>query len=376
MFISFQSKRENQFLIFLVIIFFLGCKPKGDSEYFNGQVAIVDCEKMDSLKGEKVEIENNYPGWFNASDSLIFIHTIIKQENFITVYNYLTGEHKGEFFIKGRGPGEFINLSKIYQIYKRDNRRMATLYSPNNEEIVVWDITNSLSKGCTQNTLISIKNISSDNKLLYGGFYLINDSTYLLGIPVYYSTTDGERYPLSMFVKVNTKTGDILQKFTLFNMPVINKNDNFFFKSNNYYSFSGVIHPDGKKYFMAMIALAQVNILNLETGELKGFRLNDTPDFSYLNNNKDKFKVYYTNVAADEQFICCLYSGKVFEKGKDFPSTDYIYVFNWEGDFVKKVYLEHNASQIAVDSKNGYILTKDDVEGIVYRYDLAAVLRN
>lgn len=352
----------------------LNCNSQADRKYFNGQISIVDCNLTDTIQGEKIEIGNSYPGWLNASDSLIFIHTIIKQENFITVYNYITGELKGEFFIKGRGPGEFINLSKIYQIYKRDNRLMATLYSPNNEEIVVWNITNSLSKGCTQNTLISIKNISSDNKLIYGGFYLINDSTYLLGVPVYYSTTDGERYPLSMFVKVNTKTGELLQKFTLFNMPVINKNDNFFFRSNNYYSFSGVIHPDGKKYFMAMIALAQVNILNLETGELKGFRLKDTPDFSYLSNNKDKFKVYYTNVTADEQFIYCLYSGKVFERGKDFPRADYIYVFNWEGVFVKKVYLDHNASQIAVDSKTGYLVTQDDVEGTVYRYDLATVL--
>jgi len=142
MLVFFQHKRKVLFLgcPLIIVLLAFSCNSQADRKYFNGQISIVDCKLTDTIQGEKVEIGNNYPGWLNASDSLIFIHSIIKQENFITVYNYVTGEHKGEFFIKGRGPGEFINLSKIYQIYRRDDQLKATLYSPNDEGIVVWDI--------------------------------------------------------------------------------------------------------------------------------------------------------------------------------------------------------------------------------------------
>lgn len=59
-----------------------------------------------------------------------------------------------------------------------------------------------------------------------------------------------------------------------------------FFYSND------AIKPDGTKVVQAMVHLAQLNILDLETGHVSGYRLEGEPDFSVLKVMKNKVVFY------------------------------------------------------------------------------------
>ena len=97
------------------------------------------------------------------------------------------------------------------------------------------------------------------------------------------------------------------------------------------------ISPDRSKIAMGMAMLAQINALDLETGRQTGYRLKGMPGFEIFHKNLDDAKVYFTQVQADDSHIYALYSDKKY--GSGWGAQDLLYIFNWNGELVRKVRL-------------------------------------
>lgn len=214
-----------------------------------------------------------YQGWLYLNDSLILIHSFMNPNHFIPTFDIITGENKGEFLVRGNGPNEFQNLSKIYQVYEdNDGDKIAVLHLIMQDKIVLWNITQSISSNSTiLEEIISLKNVKIEIGWFRNGVYRMNQNTFLTGTPMYYTASDSKDYKLQKYQKINVKTSEVEQEYLLLKRPIINNSKNFYFPGNDFYTSSTLMHPLGKQLFTAMISMAQVNIIDLETGEQKAF---------------------------------------------------------------------------------------------------------
>jgi hypothetical protein len=129
------------------------------------------------------------------------------------------------------------------------------------------------------------------------------------------------------------------------------------------------IKPDKTKLAMGMRYLRQINIMDVGTGEVTGYRVKGAPDFNILTERYRKFVSYYLWICVDDDFIY----GALNSKDKHNTAVD---VFDWNGNFRTKLILDKkmaNINSIALDPVNKYlyVLTtgKDTMEK-VFRYDV------
>lgn len=134
------------------------------------------------------------------------------------------------------------------------------------------------------------------------------------------------------------------------------------------------LSPNRNKLAMAMVHLAQINILDLETGKLKGIRMSGTESFASLEevNKPRDLKMYYKNIDVDEHNIYALFIENNAEAIADYESSrsDVVQVFDWEGNYIRKLKLDQNIEHISVDSKNRLLYGVNNEDGVVYRYRL------
>lgn len=72
----------------------------------------------------------------------------------------------------------------------------------------------------------------------------------------------------------------------------------------------------------------------------------------------DKTRHAYLSVAYTKDYIYSLYSG-----GDEWKTTsDRILVFNWEGEFIRDIFLDRSVSRISIDSKQNILYCYDDKE--------------
>ncbi|MDR1102704.1 MAG: TolB-like 6-bladed beta-propeller domain-containing protein, partial [Tannerella sp.] len=137
-----------------------------------------------------------------------------------------------------------------------------------------------------------------------------------------------------------------------------------------------VIKPDGAKIVQVMNSLPQINILDLHTGEVTGFRMQNGPGFSLLESSPDiKSKtIYYNCVHADDNFIYATYWGKeqwVDRRGVDMPLLNTIHVFDWNGKLLYELITDRPFFRsIWIDQIRNRLYTIDVNTDEVYYLDL------
>lgn len=131
-----------------------------------------------------------------------------------------------------------------------------------------------------------------------------------------------------------------------------------FFNSNNTFK------PDGTKIVQAMIRLPQLNIVDVQTGEVVGYRLNYGLDLSVFKGKK-QLRNFYGLVQADDNYIYALYWGKV-----QWGDINTIYVFDWSGNLIDKLKVDHYISSIWLDMvRNRFYIIESKTDDVFY-YDL------
>ena len=85
--------------------------------------------------------------------------------------------------------------------------------------------------------------------------------------------------------------------------------------------------------------------------------------------DEDKQMNYYTGITTTSKYVYALYMNQSREEAFDKEQPTEIHVFDWDGNFVKKLVANEYLYSITVNANDNAIYACD-MEGNVYRYEL------
>jgi hypothetical protein len=353
--------RKVIFIFFTVLVF--SCKEK--EKIFNGDVVIVFSPYYGMpLDGVKLKLDGIYTGTLNAYDSLIYFSSDLFGDYLTYVFNTKTGKHISSVARRGQGPDEFVALTAAAQHYV-DSSICMWFFDYNKKECLLIDMVNNSVK-----KRFGISKLKNERAFPFSRVFILNDSLLLAfnqGDDMY---NDGILTP-PLYQIFNYRTNEEVAKYEIYNS----------FRYNNrleppicLYS-QDRMKPDRTKVAMGLHYLRQINIMDIETGKVTGYRVENTPDFDILTENSAfEYVSYYLWTCVDDDYIFALLSNK------DETGT-VIDVFDWNGNFIRELVLDKriiNSGSIGIDPVNKYlyIITEGKEEEVVYRYDVSYLYLN
>jgi hypothetical protein len=345
---------------------FISCKEEKKKDvYFNGEIIIVDCNVApDTLYGEKVNINGLYTGKIWAYDTLIGFFLQLP-DYIMNVFNVNTGKFLYSLGKRGMSAEEFNNIGCTGQFVYENSQQHVWIQKDDLKECVLLNLA---KQGDTVKRKIDI---SVDTEFRHLDFtYILNDSLFLgnsQGEKLF--SGDGSFLPPA-FHLYNARTKELIKSYKPYNALILPSCDPY--QMTLVLGSRDCIKPDdNSKLVMAMFSMDQINILDVVTGEIKGYRNKNSPGFDYLK-DIDNLKRYYTDICVDDKYIYGLYLNG---KNSQDRMGNILHVFDWDGNFIRKIVLDKMVLYLSMgfDPVNKYLyidaLSEDDEE--VYRYDMS-----
>jgi hypothetical protein len=329
-----------------------------NKKVFNGEIFIIKNKPdIDILYGEQIKLEGLFAGFFTVHDSLI----VFSSEKYRTnlnclslVFNLKTGAQISSLVKVGKGPGEYTMATTTRQFHI-------------DKEIKMWFYDYFVKKICflvdvTNNTVsdsVDISWLKNDRKEPSSRFFFLNDSLFLafnMEEPEY--THENIALP-PVWSLYNYKTGEKLRQYDVFNR---------FRYKESYCGLSSEdqLKPDNTKFVMPIWYFRQIGIVNIQTGEIKGYAFCENfPKYMELEKMEMSNKRYYFRACVDDDFIYA-----AIKEGDNVL----IDIFDWNGNYLKRLNLDKNMDEfMALDTKNKYlyILAIGEKEEEIYRYDVS-----
>jgi hypothetical protein len=313
--------------------------------------------ETDILYGERVKLDGLYTGFMAVYDSVIVFSSEIYRNTLNCVslaFNLKTGEQISSLIKVGQGPGEYAMATTTHQFYTGKGMKM-------------WFYDYFIKKIClliniTDNTVtdsIDLSWIKNDRKEPSSRFFIFNDSLFLvfnMEEPAY--TQENIALP-PVWSLYNYKTKEKLKQYNVFNK---------FKYSDSYFGLSSddQLKPDNTKLVIPMMYLPQINIVDIQTGEIKGYVFKDNlQDYTDIKQPDDR-KMYYFRVCVDNDFIYAAIQEE---------NNIFIDVFDWNGSYMKRLVLDKRMDMfMTLDPVNKYLyisVTGEEDEEEIYRYDVS-----
>jgi len=351
--------------ILIMVVFLIATNScKEEMPYFNGEISFYDdFPSTDTLYGKKIEfIDDIQTGSMIVCDSITLFWSPKYKDYWFLACNINTGENIGFLCRKGGGPDEFglpisakqFMVDKLWLVDAQTNK-MSLLDIPTS----IKDNTTIIDTAITMECLKDFSNSFSYAFILDNNLTLLKPQSELLdmGKPDY--------LPTAYYIY---KEQERLKEFKLYNKPLIPSYNNAF--PGALISTNDRIKPDKSKIAMSMSSLSQINILDLNTGKLNGFRASKSIDYKDLTAmGRSDIKIYYACIEVDNHYIFGMYSNKPVEDELRY-FTNEIHLFDWEGKAVKRLIVEHEFDEMALDAKNKKLYMKN-LRDEVYCYDIA-----
>ena len=249
---------------------------------------------------------------------------------------------------EGRGPGEFLAMSPTLDYY---NGRLGVVdtymgkYSYLNlkesldstrtiidrEFDLPWDIKSS-------HLIRSAYSFGTDSLLVY----LIT----MASDPQSRKSLDVPEYQL-----FNLSTKEVVNTYKCYNpAPARIRKKRTMDLQALYYSWQ-CLDSNRDRLCFAMLRMPQINILDIHSGSIRGFRLDDRPRL-----NSDKMYFYFMSACSYGDKIYALYSGDEGMEASSLPtSPGALYVFDWDGNIHEKYLLDAPYGRCAVTSDGIYL---------------------
>lgn len=364
------------------LLFLEGCgcpgENKEDKECFNGEICIVNNSvSAKTVQCTALSIDGVYSGPVFVYDSLLFYYPMNRtSSSFYEIYNLKDLTLMGRFCNKGGGPDELLAATTITHFYKEDGDLKVLLYGGNEKKIREWNVSKSLSEGKTIFDRDCTFGWDVDGHVtVYNNLFRLNKDTVFVVTPSVPITLDQELISLPVYEKRSVETNKKVQSYPIFKKYPENNNVNV----NSLYNILSperfltsfyCIKPDLTKVVQALMFMPQINILDLESGLVKGYRTNAAVDFSIFKRNIEKVDYCYTSVAANDEFIYALYWGEKITDDEEEKNPCVVHVFNWNGNLVNKIDLGVYINQITLDETNNLLYGREYNSDYVYMFDL------
>lgn len=192
--------------------------------------------------------------------------------------------------------------------------------------------------------------------------YFQDDNTLLARVdPVPLSDDEAT---LLFYQKRTLDTNEALKNYSIYKQAI--KEGEASLISEAYFASADAFKPDGTKAVQVMGHLQQLNILDFETEQVVGYRMEGGESFSALR-EKTNIKNYYVEVQADDNYIYALYWGKDRWGMSEIPYINTIHVFDWHGRLVQKVETDYDIDKMFLDTvRNRLYITRPKADDIFY----------
>jgi hypothetical protein len=350
-----------RFYLSVLALLVLSCSEEGEmKKIFNGEVVIIDNKPdIDTLYGERVKLDGIYAGFMAAYDSII----VFSSHQYETalgclslVFNLKTGDQISSLIKVGEGPGEYTMGTTTHQFHI------------DNDAMKIWYYDYFIKKICilvniNDNTVsdsIDFSWLKPDRKEPSSRFFILNDSLFLaFNMEEPASNQDNENVALpQVWSLYNYKTKEKIRQYDVFN-------DFIYFDSYFGLASEDQLKPDNTKLVIPMMYLPQINIVDIQTGEIKGYVFKgNLPDYASIKHHYEEQR-YFFRTCVDNDFI---YAAKYEE------NNVFIDVFDWNGNYLKQLVLDkHMVEFITLDPVHKYlyipVIGEDEEE--IYRYDVS-----
>lgn len=363
-----SKKMKKRLIITIVVVIALigGCKRGSDDSCFNGPISLIEDDiKEESVSLKEVMLDGVFWGFPTICDSLIVFWNTKLTKSFFQIFNLHTGAHMGDFVNRGGGPDEIYTVPYIFQIYEDRGSMKTLLNALNKQKLLEWNISQSIKH---ENTVIdTVIPYKKNPDGFFNCMFRLSDDTLVVRIDAEMLSMDGDIASIPYYQKRTIYSNQPTDDIRIYNQQTVQKGDAqvpVIF----YYGSADCIKPDRTKIVQAMEYLCQINIIDLETAQITGYRIKKTPDFSIFYSGTKKLKQYYRRVQVDDNYIYALYFGEIIASSKKEPNL--VYIFNWDGDLIKKMKLEYSVREMAIDSKNNVLYFLGAENDIFYCCDL------
>ena len=342
-----------------------------DNEIFNGKILVASDKAGDSQEVhlQQVPLDGTNYGYVSAYDSLMLFMNPKLGSHFFNVFHIGTGTELGQFVNRGLGKDELISVGPAFQLFEENEDIKTLLFAPNEEKILIWNITQSLNA----DTTIIDKYIScpwrTDNYgVCYGRIFRTQDAL-LMKVPAFPIGEDDATLPY--YKCYNMSADSLIREYTIYKQSI--KHGRGHIIPESFFDSNDAIKPDGTKIVQAMTNLPQLNIIDLKTGDVIGYRLEGSEDFSIFQTDK-KIKTHFVRIHADDNYIYTVYWGKDKWGIREIPYINTIYIFDWNGNLVRKLETDYDIDNIFVNASYNQLYVTRPKNDDVYSLDLTSVL--
>jgi hypothetical protein len=313
--------------------------------------------ETDILYGERVKLDGLYTGFMAVYDSVIVFSTsqYLTLNCIALAFNLKTGKQINTLVKVGLGADEYASATTTLQFFV------------DSDGLKMWFYDYFIKKIClliniTDNTVtdsIDISWLKEERAEPSSRFFILNDSLFLAFNMEETSYTNENIVLPHIWSLYNYKTGEKLRQYNAFNESKFLEE---FFGFNS----EDQLKPDHTKFVMPMEFFRQINIVDIQTGEIKGYMFKDSPDYSIIAEKRaDELKTYYFRACVDNDFIYA-----AIQEENDI----FIDVFDWNGNYTRRLGLDKKMEEfVTLDPVNKYLyitITGEEEEEI-YRYDVS-----
>ena len=363
-----KSVIKRTLLLSLLCGILIGCDKQ--EKYFTGSMKEYEM-KEDSvvLQSEKLTTEPLYSEWFAVKDSLLFCFNPRKTDCAYYVFNIRTGKLIGSFLPYGHGNNEFIALPPILRFDQEGNDTKTFLYAPAEGKVFTWNISQSIQQKKT--VIEDVRKFPSapHNAQIFSHVTRISKDSVLAYTPSIGSQANN-KVTLPRYYVLGNDPYKILNE-----IAVVKENLDYTqytaFIPERYFASSSCTKPDGSKFVEIMHWFPQLNIVDIASGKVESYRMKIAAGSSSFDLSKTDPDYCYHKIAANEEFIFALWGGATSKTFRG--NCHWIHVFDWEGRFLKRIYLKDPATSIWLDDSTQMLYTYNMNDESLMRYDLTQV---
>lgn len=327
---------------------------------------ITDHVQEERIVGSVVPGSDNYDAIkIFACDTLCLFYSWMNPNGFFSILNIKNGQELGTYCPKGNGPQETTGMDPIFEVYNERGTLKAEIIDIHRDRIFVWNITESVKTKKTIYDTIRPFNRLSRYACSYNWCFRLNDSQYFTctsSIPF----EDINQVVTPKYAITSSLDNQLMRDYQIYTDSIITVPGNRKWILSNFVSMECCMKPDKSKVALGMSYYPQVNILDLKSGDLKCYRLKNSPSISIL-----KRIWYYASICCDDRYIYGLYNAQDLSQPRNESSVSVIHVYDWNGRIIRKLALDQLFDQICLDDN---IIYAFDRRGKIIRYDINTIM--
>ena len=335
---------------------------QGELDYFE------DHAEETELQSHPIRLSNTFTPLVNIVDSKALCFNVTRGDFAFEIVDIRKGQILGDFCPIGHGHNEFLSLLPIQQIYQVGDEWKTMLFAPNESRMVTWNITESIKKQQTVYEHVVPYSWKDKSPVSYSKQVVISDDTLLLYRPsVSTSANDTVTAPVYQIRKLSANS--MIRELRFFTRFLCDGDSKVLPENLLDASFS--LKPDRKKFVEAMNWLPQINIVDISSGHVSGFRMKNTQDEDVFETDMDCALFCYKRVVSDDRYIYALWAGCARNKLSAEVAFDMVHVFDWNGKLVRKLKLDCPVSDLVMDFHDGSMYGWNTEGQMLYKYDMS-----